>query len=193
MKKQRQALGLDMARHLVIQSDNTVSACKNAEWALFLATLQRRSNFDSIHSMYLREGHTHEDVDMVFSLVFSRVLRRNKIKRPEELLRSLEGGMGPLMREKGYEVEASHVTHIRNFSEWLAPMEIHAYNAFRKRQKVDVPHSFSYKFRMDLTADEQRWLELEPTDTGFAKHPLDVFLISTLWLEINDEDFLVFL
>lgn len=89
----------------------------------------------SIQCTFVKDIHTR--MLTWSSALFSRVLRRNKIKRPKELLRSLEAGMGPLMREKGYEVEASHVTHIRNFSEWLAPMEIHVYNAFRKRQKVD--------------------------------------------------------
>ena len=180
LKQRRAALGLKMAGHLVIQTDNTVSACKNQEWALFLSVLQRRSNFDTIHSMYLREGHTHEDVDMIFSLVCSKVLRRNRIKTPNELLVSLEAGMGPLMREKGYEVKASRVTHIRDFKGWMASLGVHVYNAFRKRQKIEVPHAYSYKFRMDLTKDELHWLEKEPTDNGFEKHPLDVFVIMQL-------------
>ena len=49
-------------RHLVIQSDNTVSQAKNQHVVLFLAFLVSRGLFLSVSLNFLVVGHTHEDI-----------------------------------------------------------------------------------------------------------------------------------
>ena len=48
------------------------------------------------------------------------------------------------------------VTGIRFFWEWLAPARVDLFNAFLLRHGAEVPHSFMFKLRRDLSDDEQR-------------------------------------
>jgi len=57
-----QETGRPMPQHLVIQADNTTSQCKNQVAVLFLALLVSRFKFQTTNLMFLRVGHTHEDV-----------------------------------------------------------------------------------------------------------------------------------
>ena len=54
--------GRTVPRHLVIQSDNTTAQCKNSLGAMFMATLVAKFKFVTANLMFLRVGHTHEDV-----------------------------------------------------------------------------------------------------------------------------------
>ena len=57
-----QETGRPMPQHLVIQADNTTAQCKNQVAVLFLALLVSRFKFQTTNLMFLRVGHTHEDV-----------------------------------------------------------------------------------------------------------------------------------
>ena len=77
--------GEEFPEHLVVQSDNTTAQLKNAEAAKFLAMLVRKGRFKSAVLQFLRVGHTHEDVDFMFSLVLALVIRRVRFQIPAEL------------------------------------------------------------------------------------------------------------
>ena len=79
------AKGQRMPEHLVVQSDNTTSQAKNAEVFKYLAVLVRKYKFHSAVLNFLRVGHTHEDIDFMFSLVLSLVVRKVRIKVPDDL------------------------------------------------------------------------------------------------------------
>jgi hypothetical protein len=64
-----------MLEHLVIQADNATAQAKNEEVAKLLAVLVGRYKFKTAILEFLRVGHTHEDVDFMFSLLLARVLR----------------------------------------------------------------------------------------------------------------------
>lgn len=82
--------GTPFPAHLVVQSDNTTSQAKNAEVQKFLAILVRKFKFHTIVLMFLRVGHTHEDVDQMFAVLLTLVLRRTRFQRPEDLRAAME-------------------------------------------------------------------------------------------------------
>ena len=185
VKQIRAERGLPMVRHLCIQSDNTVAACKNAETALFMGILTRRFAFDSTNICYLRKGHTHEDVDFIFSLLLARVLRKIRVHTPLDLVQGIHAGMESLLLSKGYQRHVDHVSHVRDFGHWVAPLGIKPYNCFQNRQKIETPHSFTWKFRMDLSRAELQALAAAALPGGmmaglpnFRPHDLDVFCIT---------------
>ena len=57
-----EASGRPLPRHLVIQADNTPSQCKNGVGTLLMALLAGRRKFITTSLMFLRVGHTHEDI-----------------------------------------------------------------------------------------------------------------------------------
>ena len=163
------------ARHLCLQSDNTVSQLKNAESSLFLGVLLRRFGFDTCGLTYLQKGHTHEDVDFVFSLLLGRVLRKVKIQCPQDLCEGIKAGMEDLLLAKGYKTHAELVTHCRNFKSWLDNLGVTPHGCYLPRQGRDCPHSFCFKFRMDLSQLEKRsswedWAtKASPSTTWFGR------------------------
>lgn len=173
VKEIRARQGLPMVRHLCVQSDNTVAACKNSEVSLFMGVVARRFGFDTTNVFYLRKGHTHEDVDFVFSLLLARVLRRIRIHTPLDLVQGIHAGMESLLASKGYQCYVEHITHVRDFNQWLGAMGIKPYNCFANRRHTETPHSFTWKFRMDLSREEV----LQTGNSPFEVHPLDIFCI----------------
>ena len=77
--------GRAMPDHLVVQADNTTAQAKNSEVVKFLAVLVRKYKFHSAVLNFLQVGHTHEDVDFMFSLLLALVLRKVRIKVPDDL------------------------------------------------------------------------------------------------------------
>ncbi|CAE7241926.1 unnamed protein product [Symbiodinium natans] len=177
VKKICQEQGRAMPEHLVIQSDNTTAQAKNSEVASFLALLVRRFKFHSCVLHFLQVGHTHEDVDFIFSLLLAKVLRKSRVQIPEDLRNEILIGMTPILASKGCQVNAELVTHCRHFKAWLAEMSVHPHNCWVRRQGIMSPHSFTFKLRMDLTPKEQQLLQQDPTDRGWRAHPFDVFCI----------------
>jgi hypothetical protein len=57
-------------------------------------------------------------------------------------------------RKEVLKVELVH--GVRSAWEWLEPAQVELFNAFLPRQRVQVPHSFMFKLRRDLSDDEQR-------------------------------------
>ena len=172
--------GVSMPAHLVVQSDNTTAQAKNAEAAKFLAVLVRKFKFHTIVLNFLRVGHTHEDVDQMFAVLLVQVLRRVRFQRPEELRAAIEVSLRAVVDARGESLRAVHLTHIRDFGAWMNVVHVSPESCFVSRGGVDVPHSFTFKFRMDLThVDVQRLRADEPRSAKrFAADPLDVFCVT---------------
>ena len=68
--------------HLVVQSDNTTSQAKNSESGEFLATLVGMKKLLSALLNFLIVGHTHEDVDQLWSVMLALVIRRHTFHIP---------------------------------------------------------------------------------------------------------------
>ena len=70
---------------------------------------------------------------------------------------------------------------VRDAWEWLACAGVELFNAFARRHGVDkdVPHSFTFKLRRELSADEDRTVAAnwERRLPGVAPHPDDVLCL----------------
>ena len=175
------ANGWDFPEHLCVQADNTTAQAKNAEVGEFLAVLLRKHKFVSVTLNFLQVGHTHEDVDQMFSILLALVLRRIRFQTPQELQHAIQAAMAAVVAVRGEELHVEMLSHIRNFKEWMAPLGIHLSNCFVTREGISAPHSFTYKFRMDLSHFEHTLLASAPGGRQRRIHDppdaLDVFCI----------------
>lgn len=58
--------GKKFPRHLVVLSDNTVAQAKNSAVTSFLAWMVGSRKFATTNLLFLRVGHTHEDIGLLF-------------------------------------------------------------------------------------------------------------------------------
>ena len=168
---------------LVVQVDNTTAQAKNHEAVLFLASLVGRGHFASVVLNTMTVGHTHEDVDFLFSLVYSKVLRRFHFAIPDDLLDQLQVALGSHFKAKGEVCSVEFMTHVHDFGTMLAPLGVALSGAFNPRGGVDVPHSFILKRRCDFSAQERLQAATSPRVSGLAEHeqlpqPHDVFCLT---------------
>lgn len=150
--------GRAFPRHLVVQSDNTVSQAKNSFVTVLLAYLVSRNKFASANLLFLMVGHTHEDVDQLFGVLCGLLQRKRTFEVPEEVMAFIRANVDVKFKDKGEELHVERLTTVRDFADWLAPLNVTLSNAFANRDGVEAPHSFSFKFRRDLLASERAWL-----------------------------------
>lgn len=162
--------------HLVLQSDNTTSQCKNNDFNVWLSTLVARYHFRTCDLHFLTEGHTHEDIDQLFAVILELVLRKHYWETPEELAKMIADVMSEKFAERDEEFFCQVLQGVRDFGSTLRPLAVQLSGAFkaRKDSKGDVlwtPHAFSYKRRADLLVEEKKAL---PPSTSQGS-PDDIF------------------
>ena len=151
-----QALGPQpLPRHLVLQVDNTVSQAKNGFVGAFCAYVVAKHMFQTVTMNYLMVGHTHEDIDQVFSLLVSQVIRRYRYETVQDLKQYMEAVLGPAFQAKGEAFKAIELNSVRKFTDWLAPLGVVQHGCWQSRHGIEAPHSFCYKLYMDLTGEEK--------------------------------------
>ena len=141
-----------MPRILVIQADNTTAQTKNSKVATFLAWVVASGKFDAVVLNFLLVGHTHEDIDQFFSVLFFLLHRHRKWQSAKALLDALTPELRERFSARSENFYATPLTHIRDFQTWLSPIECKQYNCWNGRYGIETPHSFSYKRRRDLSA-----------------------------------------
>jgi hypothetical protein len=129
---------------------------------------------------FLIVGHTHEDIDQLFSVILSLVVRRHRFHAPEELVTEIQIAMANVFADRPEEVSASLLGEIFNFGSWLHAEGVHLHIAWVSRDGVDAPHSFFYKMREDLTAEEVQPLAVQRS--AVPPHHEDVFCITKRWM-----------
>ena len=125
--------------HLVIQSDNTTSQAKNSEAGTYLATLVGKKKFLSALLNFLIVGHTHEDIDQLFSVLLALVVRRHRFHTPMELVTEIQIAMDKVFADRLEEVSAHFLGEVYDFGTWLDAAGIHLHNAWVSREGVDAP------------------------------------------------------
>ena len=166
--------------HLVVQSDNTTSQAKNSEAGMFLATVVGRKQMLSAILNFLIVGHTHEDIDQLFSVLLALVVRRHQFHAPPELVLEIQIAMDQVFSNRPEEVSVHLLGEIFDFGSWLEAEGVHLHNCWVPRDDVDAPHSFCYKMREDLTAEESAEVQRHR-----APHPAndeDVFCVTKRWM-----------
>lgn len=86
---------------ITIQSDNTVTQEKISDTVVFLSTLVAKGIASVVLMNFLVVGHTHEDIDQLFSMILTRVLRRHRFQIPSDLLKLTQTEMQPHFEAKG--------------------------------------------------------------------------------------------
>jgi hypothetical protein len=102
---------------LYLQLDNTAKQCKNMYLMAFLALLVEHGVFEECIVSFLPVGHTHEDIDQMFSR-FAVALRKSDFHSRLGLGKILEGAYH--MRS-GEGARVQHLSRWTNFSDWLLP------------------------------------------------------------------------
>ena len=87
---------------LWLQSDNTVKEIRNQYGCRTLAALTQAGIFQSSCEAHLRVGHTHEDVDGIFSLVTAalKTAPASSVQTPMDIRRLVDEKLGPLFHSK---------------------------------------------------------------------------------------------
>ena len=111
-----QRTGRPFPRHLVVQSDNTVSQSKNETVCLWLAWLVAASLFESANLFFLRVGHTHEDIDQLFGVIATLIIKCHTYETPEQLMKYLAKSLTPKFAAKNELLTSEMVTAVRRSS-----------------------------------------------------------------------------
>lgn len=161
-----QRTGQQVPRHLWVQSDNTPAQAKNAETMLGLALLTARCKFDSVSLNFLPVGHTHEDVDQLFSLIAGHLCRQQTFEDAADVVKLIKVGLAEVIARKKEAWSVERLTSIRNFHKWLECIGSHAFNTMRSRGEVESARSFTFKLGMDLSTAESGMLPERPRDNS---------------------------
>ena len=94
-------MGRPFPSEVWLQSDNTVKELRNQFGSKMAGCMVQASLFKTAGLYHLPVGHTHEDVDMVFSLVANSVKACGTIETPRDLARQIETKVGPVFTGKG--------------------------------------------------------------------------------------------
>ena len=68
--------------HLVLQADNTAAQAKNQYAAAFCSQMVGTQKFSTVTLNFLMVGHTHEDIDQLFSVICQYIIRKYHWQTP---------------------------------------------------------------------------------------------------------------
>lgn len=100
---------------LFLQLDNTSKQCKGQYVMGFVGLLVEHGVFERAVVSFLPVGHTHEDIDQIFSRL-AIYLRKNDARNQWELLQGLQAAYTPSF---GHEIATDHMETVANISDWL--------------------------------------------------------------------------
>lgn len=107
-----------LPRKLLLQLDNTTKQCKGKYLLAYAAALVDAGVFEKVQISHLPVGHTHEDIDQLFSRI-SVILRRKDAYD----FKMLSDNAGTVQWKAGYPpVVTGHLDNIANFSDWVKPL-----------------------------------------------------------------------
>ena len=92
-----------------LQTDNTVKEVRNGFVARLATTLVQGSTFSCMSHHHLVVGHTHEDVDAVFSLVTSALSATATLMTPRDVEVAITRKLEPLFEKNGMKFEIEYV------------------------------------------------------------------------------------
>ena len=125
--------------NLYLQLDNTTKENKNNMLFAYLAWLLQREVFQAIEVSFLPVGHTHEDIDQLFSCT-SRRLRDRDVKTRKEFERELEMSYRGLMGKP----IVGHVDSVIDWKKWLEDNKLY----------IEMPPFTQYHhFRLERDAE----------------------------------------
>ncbi len=125
--------------NLYIQSDNAAKESKNKFFLGFLSMLVKKNIFKEVNFSMLPVGHTHIDVDQMFSTIAKKYKRKN-VENLHEMIKLIHSAF--ISEEKRPKVRLIH--QIWNFKEWMNEF-IEPFSGIQKF------HSFKINFDENVT------------------------------------------
>ena len=105
-----------LPRTMFLQLDNTTRQCKSKFVIAWLHYLIQVGIFDDIYVSFLPKGHTHEDIDQMFSCI-AKYLRGHDCPSPRAFAICIRAAY-TFNNEKPI---VEHLTHVANIRDWLEP------------------------------------------------------------------------
>jgi hypothetical protein len=155
---------------LFLQLDNTTKQNKGRYVLAFLALLVEHGIFERIYVCFLPVGHTHEDIDQMFSRMAIALRGRDMMSR-EEMTRVMENAY----RFEGLPPKVEHWDRIGNIRDWIhryivCPRGIMGFRHYRisrsEKNKVMI------QCRKVMALDDENW-------RGIEEHTNRTFLFKT--------------
>jgi hypothetical protein len=100
------------------------------------------------------------------------LLQYGHFETPEEMLEILCQGLREKVAAKHEQLNATHLTSVRNWGAWLADLDMGLSNCWANRDGLEAAHSFSYKLYQQLSTTDLAWLSHEET---LEAHPMDIY------------------
>ena len=148
---------------LYLQLDNTTRQNKGQFLMGFLSLLVENGVFERIYVCFLPVGHTHEDIDQMFSR-FAIALRGRNMRSRQEMAEVMRGAY---QDRDGYFPTVVHWDRIANISLWLTPFlrmpeGVMKYRHFRVMRSVEKNNvMLQVRLKMHLNMDEA-WRGIAP-------------------------------
>ena len=163
-------------KHLWIQVDNCGGDNKNSHICKFCATLVDRGVFLSVTLAYLQVGHTHEDIDALFSIMSSSIKDLLSWDTPMQMAERVQRRMSNFMgtRLRPTKVCSGLPEGVRDWRSWLDGLDF--IRARRGVENITGAHWLAFVRRADVPL---RWANYEavPALGGTDTSPNDVMLL----------------
>lgn len=145
---------------LKLQLDNTSKQCKSQYMMGFLAMLVEYDVFERVELSFLPVGHTHEDIDQIFSRLAVH-LRKHDARNHFELLLALQAAFTP---RHGGLVRTGHLPTLANISHYLKPYLRNMGNINTKDGRDGVFNWHHFVFTKDPTDGAVMRVKVWPGD-----------------------------
>ncbi|XP_070548740.1 uncharacterized protein [Ptychodera flava] len=120
-----------LSKKLHVQLDNCYRENKNRYLLSFASLLVEYDMFEEVMINFLPVGHTHEDVDQMFSRVSTALRKANSFTLPE-LMHNIHESYTP-------SIKVEEVKYLFNVKEWLEPYMAGRFGGHSK------PHNFRFR------------------------------------------------
>jgi hypothetical protein len=136
----REEHGFSWPKTLYLQLDNTSKDNKNVTMFAFASYLVQQGIFEEAFLNFLPVGHTHEDIDQVFSVISRKLAKASAYTYPEWQHVVANAYNDPIDNPASIE----YIWTLNNFRAWLEKTAVRAYSGFRSEAyhfKVALDHN----------------------------------------------------
>jgi hypothetical protein len=148
-----------LPKRLIVQMDNASDNKANA-MLCFASHLVEGGVFEEVELNFLMVGHTHEDIDQMFSVISSRLkglVHTAGATRSVISFEDFQGEVADAFRDPKYKprcVEKVHANH--DFTEWFAP--------YLDKRLAGITQFRHFSFKMVTIPDLHGWEEAIPAE-----------------------------
>ena len=175
-------LGVSLcAAKLHVQLDNTSSSNTNNILMAFMAWLVGSGVVAAAEADFLREGHTHEDIDQFVGRLASWIARHPFLETPEDFVQCIKRLLDTKLTTAPWPSDPAHrrvvyLTDVHDWKSWLAFVP-----GLKGHTGPAAPHVFRFQRRGQIAAVLARTGCVQP-GFGCAKHDSDAVLLCRQWM-----------